>query len=463
MAAGRKAKREARVRITKREVDRLSGARRRLWDSETVGFGVRVNPGGTKSYFVSYGRKRRHRTATATIGVHGAPWTPETAREEARRLLGLVAGGQDVAGERATLRGLPTLAEFAARFLAEYAEPYKRPSSVAADRSLLSRVILPRLGSERLDSIARADVAALHHARRDTPTDANRALALLSKMLAWAEALGLRAPNSNPCRGVPRYREARRERFLSEAELAQLGRALAEADSGRLLAVSFGGELAARAKAASASALKGTEPEPLPTVPIDPFAVAAVRLLLFTGARRSEVLRAKWSDVDTAGGTLRVPMPKEGRPKVLRLTAPALEVLAELPRFETNPFLIVAARGPGRSATADAERAAAPLSDIEAPWRRIRRRAGLEDVRLHDLRHSFASVAAGGGASLPLIGALLGHTQPATTARYAHLSADPLRALADSTAARIAAALRSSAPGSAPADVVPLSRWRGRK
>lgn len=456
-----------RAKITKREVDRLPLDRETwLWDTEVRGFGVRARDGGAKVYFVSHGTGRRQQDRRVTIGRHGAPWTPETARQEARRLLGLVATGQDVAGNRAALRALPTVAEFSERFLTEYATPYKRPSSVAADESLLARVIVPRLGPVRLDKLTRADVAALHHARRDTPTDANRALALLSKMLAWAEALGLRAPGSNPCRGVPRYRETRRERYLSVAELARLGRALREAETGRLVALSFQAEDRGQAEARA----KGAPLEPLPTVPVDPFAVAAIRLLLFTGARRSEILGATWVDVDLSAGTLRVPLPKEGRPKLLRLTAPALEVLAGLPRFESNPFVIVAARGPGRRKAARGavetreEQAPAPLSDIEAPWRRIRRRAGLEDVRLHDLRHSFASVAVGGGASLPLIGALLGHTQPATTARYAHLSDDPLRALADHTAARIAAALRSSEPGRAEATaVVPLQGRQGQK
>lgn len=448
-----------RAKITKTRVDRLPADRETwLWDVEVKGFGVRARKGGSKVYFVSHGTGKRQQDRRVTIGRHGSPWTPDTARAEAKRLLGLVAGGQNVAGARAALRALPTLAQFSERFLTEYAETYKRPSSVAADRSLLERVIRPRLGALRLDKLTRANVAALHHERRGTPTDANRAIALLSKMLAWAETLGLRPQNSNPCRGLRRYPEARRERFLSEAELARLGLALAEADSGRLLAVSFESEADAREK--------GTLAELPPTVPVDPFAVAAVRLLLLTGARRSEILHATWADVDIAAGTLRVPLPKEGRPKLLRLTAPALEVLAGLPRFEHNPFVIVAARGPGRRKAALSSPgkapAPAPLSDIEAPWRRIRRRAGLEDVRLHDLRHSFASVAAGGGASLPLIGALLGHTQPATTARYAHLSDDPLRALADTTAARIAAALRSGAPGREPAVVVPL-QGRSRK
>jgi integrase len=287
---------------------------------------------------------------------------------------------------------------FATRYLAEHAEAHKRASSVAEDRRLLARVIIPRLGRHRLDRIARADVSALHHARRGTPVDANRALALLSKMLNVAEALGLREPGSNPCRGIPRYRELKRERFLSDAEMARLGAVLAEAER------------------------EGRE---------SPFVLAAVRLLLFTGARLGEVLNARWADVDLAAGLLRILRPKEGRSKALRLGPPALEVLAKLPRIEGNPYVIVGRKDGGR------------FVGIQHVWQRVRLRAGLADVRLHDLRHSFASVAAAGGASLPIIGALLGHTQAATTQRYAHLSDDPLRAVAENVSMRIAAALRS--------------------
>ena len=230
---------------------------------------------------------------------------------------------------------------------------------------------------------------------QDKPYQANRTVAMLSKFFNWTEKLGLRPDGSNPCRHVEKYREAKRERFLSEAELARLGEALRAAETD---------------KTAS------------------PWVIAAIRLLTLTGARLSEVLTLRWDYVDFDRATIRLPDSKTGA-KTLHLNAPALEVLSAIPRLEDNPHVICG------------ERKGAHLVNIQKPWRRIRKAAGLNDVRIHDLRHSFASVAAAGGMSLPLIGALLGHSQPATTARYAHLSSDPLRAASDAIAGRIAGAM----------------------
>ena len=168
-----------------------------------------------------------------------------------------------------------------------------------------------------------------------------------------------------------------------------------------------------------------------------------MRLLVFTGARLSEVLNLRWQDVDVERAKLWLPDSKTGR-KALYLSAPALQVLADLPRLDGNPHVICGDK-PG-----------ARLVNIQKPWRRIRARAGLEDVRLHDLRHSFASVAAAGGLSLPMIGKLLGHTQAATTQRYAHLAADPVRAANEAIGQRIAAMMK----GGAGSDVVTLPRWK---
>lgn len=385
--------------LTKRVVDAVKATDRDiyLWDADVSGLIVRCRVGGAKVYVLRYPTGRRGRFRQVTIGRHGSPWTVETARSEARRLLGLVAAGKDPAAEHLAGKRTPTIEEFSRRYLAEHAEPHLRPSSVQEARGHLRRVIVPRLGRVRIDKASRADVSALHHSRRETPTDANRSLALLSKMFSLAESYGLRAPASNPCRGIKRYKESKRERFLSEAELARLGAVLAQAET------------------------DGSEPV---------FAVAALRLLVLTGARRGEILGARWSDVDFEGGVLRVSLPKEGKPKLIRLGPPALSTLASLPRIEGNPFVVVGrVHGSG-------------FVGLQDVWERIRVKAGLEDVRIHDLRHAFASVAAASGASLPIIGALLGHTQAATTQRYAHLSDDPLRSVADTTSERIAAALR---------------------
>lgn len=431
----------ARIRLTKRAVDEAQPAQGedgelrevKLWDSDVRGFFLRVLPSGAKVYAVSYGTGRRGVVRRVTIGEHGAPWTPdpatgegrtltcELARQEAERLRGEVRAGGDPGARRVSERALPPLAEFAERYLADYAAPHKRPATVAADRGLLglrekprrrfkvqrkARTILAVLGPRRVDKVTTADVTRLHLAWKDTPTRANRALALLSHMFAMAERWGLRPRGGNPCRGVERFDEQRRERFLSADELARLGAAL---------------DFAERAAAKDKSQEDGAE---------SPFAVAAIRLLILTGCRVSEILTAKWDAVDLDAGILTVPEPKEGRPKAVVLNAPAVKVLGDLPRLKSNPFVIVG-HVRGRH-----------LTDLEHPWQRIRGRAGIEDVRLHDLRHSFASVAVAGGATLPIIGALLGHSQPATTARYAHLSDDPLRAASKVIGERIASAMK---------------------
>lgn len=233
---------------------------------------------------------------------------------------------------------------------------------------------------------------------RTTPGAANRTLALLSKMFNLAEKWGLRPDGSNPCRHVERYRERKLERFLSNAELARLGAVLNEAERTR------------------------TE---------SPSAIAAVRLLLFTGCRLSEILTLCWQHVDLEQGVLRLPESKTGA-KVVYLPPAALEVLQGIDRVEGNSYVVVGAK-PG-----------AHLVNLTKPWHRIRAKAGLDDVRIHDLRHSFASMAAAGGLSLPIIGALLGHTQAATTQRYAHLAANPLKQASELTGKRIADALNTS-------------------
>ncbi len=158
---------------------------------------------------------------------------------------------------------------------------------------------------------------------------------------------------------------------------------------------------------------------------ITPWIAAAVRLLLFTGARLSEILTLRWSEVDFDNGLLRLPDSKTGA-KTIYLPPPAIEVLRTLPRIDGDPHVICGAKS------------GAHLVNLEKPWRQVRKAADLGDVRLHDLRHTFASVAARNGLSLPVIGALLGHSQPATTARYAHPSADPLREAASRIAEEIA-------------------------
>jgi integrase len=381
-----------------------------MWDTDLTGFGVRCRVSGARYYFLKYRAKGRQRWVT--IGRHGTPWTPHTARQEGRRLLGEVAAGHDPAAVRDSDKASLNVADLAEHFIQEHVEAKRKSSTAREYRRLLDKIGLPTLGKRRITDVVRSDIARLHHEMGKTPYQANRVLALLSKLFNWAELHGYRPDGSNPCRHVERYREQKRERFLSEAELSRLGEALA------------------------AGVREGTETM---------FMIAAIRLLLFTGARLGEILGLRWDYVDIERACLRLPDSKTGQ-KVLYLNAPALEVLAALPRVEANPYVICG------------KREGAHLVNLEKPWRRIRARATLDDVRLHDLRHSFASFGAAGGLSLLMIGKLLGHTQAATTERYAHLAADPVRAANEAIGERIAAAMKGGTePG---AEIAELKRQR---
>ena len=357
------------------------------------GFGLKVTPAGRKVYLVQYrlgGRKGR--TRRVTIGRHGEI-TPTFARAEAKRLLGQIAAGHDPASERK--KSGEFLADVFDQFMAQHVRTKLKPSTAYYYELLAKTHILPRLGRLPFAEIQRQDIARFHHDLSATPYVANRTLAVLSKLFNWAERHGLRPDGSNPCRHVEKYRESRRERFLSQSELGRLGDALREAEQNKSCS---------------------------------PWVIAAIRLLILTGARRNEILTLRWDYVSEEHDCLLLPDSKTGR-KAIRLNAPALEVLQTVPRLEGNPYVICGEK-PGQH-----------LVNLEKPWRRIRKSAGLEDVRLHDLRHSFASVAASGGQSLIVIGKMLGHSQAQTTARYAHLADDPVKAATDAVGSRIAAAM----------------------
>jgi integrase len=402
-----------RRKITIRSVDALAapdGGEVTLRDTELSGFEVRARGGGAKVYGIRYrvGSGRDAPMARYTIGRHGSPWTPYTARAEARRLLGQVAHGTDPASTKAAEKAAPTVAELAEQFMAEHAEAKRKASTSREYRRLLDHVVLPAIGNRKVADATRRDVAKFHHARRETPTEANRSLAVTSTMFNFAERIGLRTDGSNPCRHVEKYQQRRRERFLSTDELGRLGEALAAYDG-------------------------------------SPYVTAAIKLLVFTGARLGEVLGLQWQWIDFEPGEARLPDSKTGA-KTVHLPPPALAVLADLPRIEGNPHFIVGGV------------AGASLVNLEKPWRVIRKAAGLDDVRLHDLRHAFASVAAGSGMGLPIIGKMLGHTQAATTNRYAHLASDPVKAAAATVAGKMAAAMQSGNRNGGPAAVVKIAR-----
>lgn len=406
----------AQAKITKRVVD---GAEPELStylvrDTEVKGFVLVVTSAGAKSYAIDYraGSGRGAPKRRFTIGKHGSPWTPDMARAEAKRLLAEVAAGRDPAATRLEDRSALRFGELIDLYLAE-GITHKKPSTLKADRGRIEHHLRPLLGRLRADTIGRADVERMRNAVAAGKTAekigigekrragsiakggrgaAAQCVALISSIYAFAIARGLCA--DNPARGVKKASVRKVERFLSETEIACLSQAL-EAETER----------------------SG-----------NPYPAAAIRLLLLTGCRKSEIANLLWEHVDFERECLRLPDSKTGA-KVVYLNAPARTLLRELPRLTVNPRVIPGIRADGAG------------SAIDKVWSRVRKAAALDGVRLHDLRHSFASVGAVGGLNLPIIGALLGHKHATTTARYAHLSADPLRAANDAVGARIAAAM----------------------
>lgn len=384
------------------------------YDDELAGFALRVEPSGRMTYFIEYrpgagGRgvlKKRVTLGTAT-GL-----TPEEARKRASELLAVVRLGGDPAADKKLERAMPTMKEFAQRFLEEEAEAKLKAGTQRNYRSYISKYISPALGTSKLDKIQPDEIARLHRRiGKERPTVANRVLECVGSIYKYASTCGLVAKGTNPAAGISAFKEAARERFLSAAEMAKLGETLALAETGGL-------------------PWKASESKHVPKIKqstiIDRHAVAAIRLLILTGWRLREVLHLRWSEVDFERGVALLADSKTGR-RYAVLTAPALVILKGLDRL-------------GDYVISGAERDK-PRSDLNRPWRAVRTHAGLDDVRIHDLRHTNASVAASGGVPLAIVGKLLGHNQASTTQRYAHLADDPVRAAADSVGNRIAAAL----------------------
>lgn len=431
-------------KISKRTVDGFTCPdtkdRDFLWDSALEGFGACAYLSGRKVYVVQY--RQNGRSRRVNIG-DCARLTPEQARSEAKKMLGAVETGADPIAERKAKRAVPTFSEVADDFIKLHVAMRRKGRTQDVYEGLLRNHIKPAFGSKSVTDVRLADVARLQTRMTASPGAANRAVSLVSAIWNWASRREIVDRHRNPAVGIERNREQKKERFLTTEELGLIGSALAEGETVGLPYVVD--ETKAKAKHAP-------KPENR-LVKLDPFAVGAIRLLILTGARLREILDAQWAWVDAERGILFLPDSKTGR-KPVYLSAAALAVLASLPRIEGNPF-IIAGQGPRKKPAdaSDGEKRPAPRSDLKKPWAAVCRAAGLDGVRLHDLRHSFASVGAGASLGLPVIGKLLGHTQAATTARYAHLDADPLRRAADTIGATIAAALDGKKGG----EVVPIS------
>ena len=376
-----------------------------FWDSELLGFGVRVYPSGAKVYVVQ--TRREGRSMRVTVGRHGVISAPQ-ARRRAALMIARLKAGEDPLPPRAAPAAdtSVTVAELADRFVREYVAVRCKPWTAMTYRGALERWILPALGRLTVGAVNHGHVAALHYRLRDIPYRANQVVAILNRMFSLAEVWGLRRPGDHPCRAIRKYREHHRERFLSEEEFRRLGQVLDEVEAET-------GEGRGRRLGASVA--------------------AALRLLMLTGCRRNEILTLRWEEVDLDAAELRLRDSKTG-PRVVPLSAAAVSVLAALPRVPGNPWVIPGAKPGGH------------LSNLNDHWLRVRARAGLDGVRIHDLRHSFASRALALGESLPTIGRLLGHGQVATTARYAHLARDAVKASASRVADSIAGDIRTRAP-----------------
>lgn len=412
-------------RITKRTVDALkaTGKEYVCWDGELTGFGVRVRPSGTKSFVAVYRTGGRNTPLRrVTIGAVGKI-EADRAREEARQIIGQAEIGIDRAAEKAKARAEMTFDKVCDLYLAEGCDT-KKASTLATDKGRIERHIKPLLGKKRVGEITRADVekfmrdVAAGKTAADIKTGkrgraiveggkgtATRTVGLLGGIMSFAVSRHLRP--DNPVRGVKRYADKKGETFLSAPELAKIGAALTQLEQDGA----------------------------------NPAAIAVIRLLAFTGARKSEITALHWSEVDLERGYLRLGDSKTGA-KIIPIGAPACEVLASVAAVAGSEFVFPASSGGGR------------FQGVERIWQKVRALAGFPSLRLHDLRHSFASVGLARGDALPVIGAILGHADVKTTSRYAHLADDPVKKAAD----EIARSVHAAFSGEPSAEIVSLRR-----
>jgi integrase len=394
------------LRITEKTIRSLKApetGNRIYYDEQLGGFGVRVTAGGALSFVLTYwtrGRQRRH-----TIGRH--PETNATAaREEAIRLRDEIRRGGDPLREKEQRREAPTIADLYNDYIERHAKIHLRPNTIRSAEGMARKHILPKIGRIKVADLTRRDVEELHNSVKDSPYQANRVRALLSKMMNLAKAWEWRA--DNPCEGIPKFREEKRERWLSTQEIERLCDALDK----------YSNQSVAN----------------------------AIRLMLLTGARKSEALTARWEDINLELGVWTKPShhTKQKRTEHVPLSAPAIQLLASMKeQADDNAHLF-----PG-------DVAEQPLNEIKWAWAKLCKQAKIENVRIHDLRHTYASHLVSSGMSLPIVGRLLGHTQPQTTARYAHLADDPLRQATNRFASIVAAARSRKS-----AEIISLSRDR---
>ena len=388
------------TKLTKRTLDALEPREKPfiVFDGALPGFGVRVMPSGVKAFVLEYrpgSGGRGVAKSRLTLGRFGV-MTVDQARTAALTALARVRLGEDPQAEKTRQRDALSVAALIEAFLEGHVQKLKPRTRVSYEAALAK--LRAAYGGSKAAALTRAQLTGLHRSMANAPYAANRALAVISSLYARAIDQGLLPEgHTNPATKIGRYREHAREQFLTGEELARLGAALRMAE------------------------------------PKNPFVVAAIRVLLLTGARMSEILHARWEHIDTERGILFLPDSKTGR-KPVYLSAAALAILSEIPRLKGNPHVF------------PSQKVGAPRVKLHSAWVPIREAAGLDGVRIHDLRHNFASFGVGASLGLPIIGKLLGHSQPSTTARYAHLCADPMHAAVETIGSEISAALEGRKP-----------------
>jgi integrase len=410
-----------RVKLTKSSVEAIEAPSKEAkktgevwWDTELKGFAVRVMPpsrsypGGRREFVLFY-RTRDGRARKPSLGTFGE-MTVETARAKARKWLVEAAEGADPSQARQDAREAPTMVRLWTRYLEEHAEVRKKPASVATDKKLWRLYIEKRLATRKVASVTPADLEKLMYEMRATPVSGNRALHLLGKMFTLARRWGM-YKGDNPTKGIDRYPEHRQHKHLSELDLARLSKALTAGEARW------------------------------------PGAVAAIRLLMMTGCRLSEVTELRWGDVDLVAGFIHFADTKTGA-RTMPINEAAAAIIRAQPRIEGCDLVFPSPRRKEGESWR-------PYCDLDFAWKPIRKAAGLapsgkrtgDGCRLHDLRHLFAEQAATGGMSIQMIGRLLGHRTILTTMRYAQLADDPARKASEAVAARINAALAKEVDG----------------
>jgi len=377
------------MKLTKQRIDALryegNGSQKCiLWDESLSGFGCRVYPGGKKSFLLSYrigGRKRE-----MVLGPYGKI-TVDQARRMAQKHTADILDGKDPLESRRQTRLGETLRNLTDAYIEQHAKVRKK--TWREDKRRIDLYLLPALGNRKIQAVTRPEVAALHRrVGRTSPYEANRLLALLSVMFEFAIKHGLRDEASgNPAKHIEKFPETKRDRWITREELPRVAAAIDQEAS--------------------------------------EYVRAAFWLYLLTGARKSEVLTMRWSDLDLTRNEWRLPTTKAGRTHYIPLSDPVVDRLNKLQRQEGNPYVICG------------HKAGSHLVNISKAWQRVRKAAGVEDARLHDLRRTVGSWLAQSGKSLHLIGKVLNHSNASTTQIYARFAQDQVRSALDEHASQL--------------------------